>query len=290
MSVLLTSNIVKTSFGFPLNPICILPLVEIASSLHENNVGVDFFDAQKLSLQEWVKQIKLKEVKVVLIQVDEAYLQNLKELKQELGKTIIVAVLSNQDLIDTLVFNYGIDYVYYSENYSDMALMLQTLISPFAMFYDHIPSIAYKNGLGELTKTPLGLKKGDLVKINSKFTQDYQKINMPFAYHIDATYKVDILNGADTDLMTDFLKFKNGNETTVAHLGLPASKKALSSMIALLENGVKIENISVYPTCDVVEDVKMYTNIASAINLASEIKKSGFFKRFLLKLKLNKLR
>ena len=290
MSILISSSIHKHACGLPIAPISNTAMIEIASVLAKNQMEVETLDAQDKPYEQWVKEMKRKQPKMLIIQVDVAYVQSLKTLKTNFEKQTLVAVCSDKELIETLVFDYGIDYVFYSENYASLVQLIQSLNNPFSPFYDHIPGIAYKNGLGELTKTVEPELKNEMFTINSDFVLDYEKIYLPFGYQIDAKNQVDILNGAEQKVLTDFLKYKDVQAYDAFYLKIPASKKALNKIIQIIEKQDIKDNFHVYPSCDVVDDLKIYQQIVQAVALALEIKKAGFFKRIFLNIKLNKLR
>jgi hypothetical protein len=290
MSIVVTSNIVQSECGFPINPITNLKLAEMASVLKFTRVPFEFLDAQKMTSEEWVKTLLKKDAKLIIIQCDEAFLQELKTLKASFEKTTLVAVVSNQDLTNTLIFDYGIDYVYWSENYTFLSQLAEAVISPFTLFYDHVPCISYKNGLGELTKTEATEPKPELVKIYSLFCLDHINVYLPFGYQIDAEHSIEITNGAEMKVLTDLDKF-DANETYTSYLlKVPANKKASAKILSIIESPNYVGNLSLYPSCDIKDDKVFYTNLSKGVVLAQQIKTSGFIKRFLLKLKLNKLR
>lgn len=289
MSVLLSSTIHKHECGFPINPVVNTRLAEIASVLAKQNIYTSVFDGQSLSKEEWIDGLKSKQAKIILIEVDLAYFQVLKSLKSVFEKETIVAVCKDPDLINTIIFEYGIDYVYFSENFEGLFQLLQSLSNPFSMFYDHISGIAYKNGLGELTKTLQLDTKSELITLNSDFIPTKSKLYLPFGYQIDTKKEVDIINGADHKVLIDFLSYKKEVNYDSFFLKIPASKKALNKLLYIIENQYVIKNFIVYPSCDVFDDFQMYSLIAKATNLALEKKKAGFFKRILLNIKLNKL-
>ena len=211
-------------------------------------------------------------------------------MKTSFEKVTLVAVCCNKDLTNTLVFDYGIDYMFWSENYAFLSQLVEAVISPFTMFYDHIAGISYKNGLGELTKTNAPEIKPELVKIFSLYCLDHTNVYLPFGYQIDAEHSIEITNGAEMNVLTDLDKFKTDEVYTSYYLNVAANKKSSTKLLNIIESPNFCGNLTVYPSCDIKDDKLFYTNLSKGVGLAQEIKRSGFLKRFLLKFKLNKLR
>lgn len=290
MSILLTTNVIKSESGFPIGPIAIVPHVEIASVFKFCKIPFDFIDNQTKQRSEWLNELQKRDPKVLVIYCDEAYIQELKTIKEQFSTTTIIAVFDKQECINNLVFDYGIDYVFWGTNYAYLAQLVQAIISPFTVFYDHIPAIAYKNGLGELTKTQYEEIKPELVKVYSVFCLEHKKVLLPFGYQIDADHSVDILNGAGANVLTDLDAFDPNINYTSYVLRVAANKKVKLKLIDLIQNKNFVGNLTIYPSCDIFEDTIMYQKIAKAVSLASEINKSGFFMRLLLKIRLNKFK
>lgn len=290
MSVLVTSNIVKHATGLPFQPLPLLDLVETTSFLKQNKLGFDVLDGQKITKEQWVEEISAKSPKILLVVLNEPYLQLLKGLKDKLGEEItVVVVTESEELINTLIFDYGLDYVYFDKNKTGLGELLPALVNPFAMFYDHILGLAYKNGLGELTKT-------DTLKISSDFhlvltkgvTNGHKSAYLPFGVTIENT-DTDIINASDKNVLTDFVKYDSKVQYDVFYLKIPASKKIKRFIGKLIEEQDNLDELHIYPSCDILEDKKFYSGISSVLELAQEVKKAGWFKRIFLKMKLNKL-
>ena len=290
MSILVTSNIVSNTSGLPFQPLPMVDLIETTSFLKHSNLGFDVLDGQKNNLEEWIQEIVTKSPKILLLVLSEPYLQLLKEVKSKLPEEIIVVVVTeSEELIDTLIFEYGLDYVYFDKNKTGLVELLPALVNPFAMFYDHILGIAYKNGLGELTKTTKSVEPSVFHSVFTKgVTKGHKSVYLPFGTTLE-NVDIDILNTSDKNVLTEFVEYDSTIQYEAFFLKLPASKKVKRFIGKLIDEQHNLDDLHIYPSCDVIEDKKFYSKIFSILELHKEVRKAGWFKRIFLKMKLNKL-
>jgi hypothetical protein len=290
MSVLVTTNCIKDQSGFPFNPLFPIEIAEIASLLHQNGVAVDTFNGQSMDYEAWKTKILKLQPKILILNIQESHIQLFKSLKSELNSTKIVAISKNSDLINSFIFDYGFDYVYYSKNLAGLPLLIKTMSQTFSPFYDHISGIAYKNGMGEITKTNEPNELLEKVEISNLFLPKDENYFLP--EHLKSTENTDnqVINSGENKVLTDFLGFKKGQNYDSAFLQIPASKKALEKVLEIIENINDSKNIHIYPSCDLVDDRKIYSKMGTAIAVSIEMKNSNFLKKFFLSLKLNNLR
>ena len=270
MSVLVTSNIHKHQAGLPYGK---QPLFEVSPVLNVLEiVGLphQFFDGQDKTEEEYISYLKASPSKIIVIQLNEPFIQVLQKLKKELEEKTIVVCTPDESLIQVLVFDYGIDYVCFDLN--GLPDLIQTANNAFAPFYDHVKGIAYKNGLGELSKN----EKSGLDDVSSE--------NHPSVLDGYSNSVSDLQN-----VLTDFTQYKTSKEYDAFHLKVPSSKKAVRTLSKIIEEKEIVNNLSVYPSCDIEEDKKFFTDMALLIELSVAKKSAGFFKRFGLNRKLGKL-
>lgn len=290
MNVLLTSNTVKQSSGFPYAPLPLIDLVEMASFFKHSKIGYDVLDGQKLSVEDWERELCTKESKILIVVLDEAYIQNINGLKAKLSdNTNLVVVTENEDLIDLLIFEYGVDYVYFDKNKGGMRDLCSALMNPFSVFYDHILGVAFKNGLGKLTKTDkLDINSDFPLVITKSLTNGYDTVYVPETCELEEE-SLKRINSLEANILTDFTKYDSKAQYDGFYLKLPASKKAKKMIVKLVEEQNNIDKLHVYSSCDVIEDNKFYTMMYQLLDLSIKVKKAGFFKRILLSFKLNKI-
>ena len=270
MSVLVTSNIHKHETGFPYGTQPLYELSPVLNALEAQKVPFDFFDSQAKSEDEWFSHIGSTQSKIVVIQLNEPYIQFLSRVKLKLADKTIIVCTEDQSLIQVLVFDYEIDYVCFDLN--GLPELISTASNAFAPFYDHIKGIAYKNGLGELTNTGVsGLDKVS-AETNDKLVASYDQ---PISQYENA--------------LTDFISYKSTKEYDAFYLKLPSSKKAMKIVRKIIEENEIDNNLFVYPSCDVNEDKKFYTRMGLMIDLLIQKQSAGFFKRIGINRKLNKL-
>lgn len=268
MSVLVTSNIHQEISGLPYGEQPLYEVSPVLNILEETNIPHSLLDGQKYDFDSWVERIKSSNNKIVVVVLNEPYIQCLSRLKQVLEEVTIVVCTPDESLINTLVFDYGLDYVCFDLN--GLPDLLKTASNAFAPFYDHVKGIAYKNGLGELSKNEVsGLPEVSDV-VNEQVLKNYS-------------------NTEFENILTDFTSFKSGHEYDAFYLKLPSSKKAVKTLKKIIEEHEIGDNLFVYPSCDLKEDKAFYKDMSSLIEMSLALKTAGFFRRFSLKRKLGKL-
>jgi hypothetical protein len=289
MSILITTNITSTRYGFPINPVGSLEIVALASALASSNIGSDCFDQQDFSKEKWLEQLVRKRPKLLIVYVNEAYLTNLPLIKANLPDTKIVLVCKNQQLINTFIFEYQLDYVVWSENYKAVAKLVGALNNPFSPFYDHVEGIAYKNGAGTLTKTEVLSQEAGITVLNSNYCNPDLAYYLPIAYQFDGTKSIKLINPIDSKVITDLWNVRAKDEITSAYIKVPASKKALKEIMYLCEKVSDFSSLHIYPSCDVVEDEAFYQKMAKVAPLFASLKNANWLKKIVINFKIGRV-
>lgn len=270
MSVLVTSSIHKHSSGLPFGK---QPLIEVSPVLNVlTSAGLPclFLDGQEKTEEQYIAYLKESPSKIIVIQLDEPFIQVLRMLKPQMEDKTIVVCTADESLIQTLIFEYRIDYVCFDLN--GLPDLIQTASNAFAPFYDHVNGVAYKNGLGELSKNVVSNLPQPPLETPDVVLNGYSKS----------------LSSFENPLL-DFTHYKSNNNYDAFFLKVPSSKKAVRVLAKVIEEN-KIEgNLFVYPSCDVEEDKKFFKDMALFIGLCIDKKTAGFFKRFIINRKLGKL-
>jgi len=292
MSILLTSNIFKDESGFPFQPLPHTGCGSIATLLEQKGVGYEYYDGQGVDKEAYLNHLANTSAENIILILSEPYIQYLGEIKERCGEKNIVCCTNDESLIETIVFKYNIDFVIFGTGYAGLFDLIKTFYNKFNLFYDHIAGIAYKNGSGELTKTVAGSDLSERGVIPSAIYDQYERIvvaNVAKDLPEEIGEKI-IIDRSKQSVFTDFTKYKKVKSSAdFFYLYLPASKKAIKTLIRIIEDVDDVENkLSIYPSCDVIEDKEFYVKMNECLELALKKKKSKFLTKIFTGRKLNK--
>jgi len=270
MSVLITSNIVKHSSGFPIGGYPMLQLSPLCNAMEYAKIPYVTLYGQESSRDNWVKSIQDTNHKIVLIGLDVPFLHSLKEIKADLTDRQIIVFTEDQELIDVLINDYEVDYVCFG--LAGLLELIRTAIQPFSPFFDHVPCIAYKNGLGEITKTDFKESQEDFSGVNTNLFQGH-------APEIQAYENV----------LTELFQYKSDENYDAYCLKIPSSKKALKQLGKIIDENSIHDNLFLFPSCDVEEDKSIYHKMHSFIEYKLELKNASLFRKWKLNRLISKL-
>ncbi len=135
-----------------------LGLLEVEAYLTTNKLSVKVLDLMYLSKADWLSEVKRLAPKVIVLLAQTDNTEFLRSLMEEVKvfkeenkvELVVVAVNEIESLIET-----GADFVVHDNYCGSIYNLLSALSSPFNMFYDHLKGIAFKNGAGSISKTPV---------------------------------------------------------------------------------------------------------------------------------------